>query len=434
MTRHIIFFSLFLCFGLWSCEIDEVIDPNNPSINSVANDATRTQLNLLVSGIESDIRAGYNTYVTSSGTLARELWRFDADPRNTEDLLGKDDLTIDNNTFYLTAVYNNVYGTVKTCNILLEALENTDNVTAAEKEGYRGFANTMKGHLLTRALNFLGTNGIRVDVADPENLGPFLAPEDAWNEIQALLDTGFDQLQGSQFAFDLSVGFDGFDTPATFAQFNRAIAARVAILDEEYDRVPALLTASFFDLRGDLSVGPKHVYSTSSGDVLNPLFKIPDQSGDQIVVHPFISDQRIPGDTRFEEKFLLGAVPFERDNLIGFYSIGLYESTTSSIDIIRNEELVLIQAEAAIQANDFGTATEAIDRIRTEFGMDPYAGPETREALIDELLLQRAFSLWGEGHRMFDLRRYGRQNDQFLPIDRPGDDVFFEFPVPLTEL
>lgn len=433
MTRNIFLFSLLLCFGLWSCEIDEVLDPNNPSIGSVANNATRTQLNLLVTGIESEMRAGYGVYVTSSGTLARELWRFDADPRNTEDLLGKDDITLDNNTFYLTALYNNNYQVVKTCNILLEALENTNSVTEAEKEGYRGFANTIKGHMLAQVLNFLGDNGIRVDVADPDNLGPFLPPEQAWDAIQAILDEGFGQLQGAQFALDLSIGFDGFDEPASFAQFNRAIAARVAILDEEYSSVPALLTASFFDLRGDLSVGPQHVFSTSSGDVLNPLFKVPDQSGDQIVVHPFIVDQVMAGDTRFDDKFLLGSVPFERDGLSSDYATGLYETSTDPISIIRNEELILIQAEAALQGNDFDTAIESFNRIRSEFGLPEYAGASTQEALIDELLYQRAYSLWGEGHRMFDLRRYGLLNDDFLPIDRPGDDVFTQFPIPLAE-
>ncbi len=34
---------------------------------------------------------------------------------------------------------------------------------------------------------------------------------------------------------------------------------------------------------------------------------------------------------------------------------------------------------------------------------------------------------------MFDLRRYNRLNSDFLPIDRPGDDIFTQFPIPLSE-
>jgi len=47
------------------------------------------------------------------------------------------------------------------------------------------------------------------------------------------------------------------------------------------------------------------------------------------------------------------------------------------------------------------------------------------------MLNQRRYSLFGEGHRWIDMRRYNRLNT--LPIDRPGDDVWEEFPIPATE-
>jgi hypothetical protein len=34
---------------------------------------------------------------------------------------------------------------------------------------------------------------------------------------------------------------------------------------------------------------------------------------------------------------------------------------------------------------------------------------------------------------MFDLRRYGLLNADNLSIDRPGDQVFQQFPIPLNE-
>lgn len=49
------------------------------------------------------------------------------------------------------------------------------------------------------------------------------------------------------------------------------------------------------------------------------------------------------------------------------------------------------------------------------------------------MLYNRRYSLWAEGHRMFDLRRYGLLNAGFLSIDRPGDQVFSQFPIPLSE-
>ncbi len=45
---------------------------------------------------------------------------------------------------------------------------------------------------------------------------------------------------------------------------------------------------------------------------------------------------------------------------------------------------------------------------------------------------QRQLSLFAEGHRWVDMRRYGRLDQ--LPIDRPNDDVWSEFPRPVSEV
>ena len=58
-------------------------------------------------------------------------------------------------------------------------------------------------------------------------------------------------------------------------------------------------------------------------------------------------------------------------------------------------------------------------------------GAITQAALINEMLYQRRFSLFFEGHRWVDMRRYNKLNE--LPIDRPGDDVWVQFPTPLTD-
>ena len=100
---------LLLLFGLFACEIDEQFDPNGPSIASVLDNATPAELNLLATGIEADMRSGFASYVTASGTIARELYIFDADPRNTQDLLGQDELTLDANTFYITGPFTSRY-------------------------------------------------------------------------------------------------------------------------------------------------------------------------------------------------------------------------------------------------------------------------------------------------------------------------------------
>lgn len=428
-------FSLLLITSLvllQACKIDVQLDPNQPSLNTVLTDASEVELNLLVSGIEATTRTSYGGYITALGSIARELYLFDADPRNTDDLLGKEGAALDNNTFYLTGPYNTRYRVIKTCNILLEALDNTSSVNDATKNGYRGFANTIKGLMYLQVLDMLNGNGLRFDVADPTNLGPIVSKAEAFTAISNLLNTASEQLGGATFAFTLSTGFAGFDAPATFNTFNRAIAARTATHKGDYAGALSLVNNSFFELNGDLTVGPKHSFSLTSGDILNPVFRAPNQNGDQIIVHDLIISEAEAGDTRLD-KFAERLDPTSQDGLNGTHESRLYASTTSSIDIIRNEELVLIYAEASIQENQLGNAETALNVIRNAAGLGDLAAGLTKDQLIDEMLKQRKYSLWGEGHRMQDLRRYDRLNDANLPTDRPGDIIHTEFPIPLTE-
>jgi hypothetical protein len=47
------------------------------------------------------------------------------------------------------------------------------------------------------------------------------------------------------------------------------------------------------------------------------------------------------------------------------------------------------------------------------------------------MLNQRRYSLFFEGHRWVDMRRYNKLAE--LPIDRPNDDVWTLMPIPQTE-
>lgn len=415
-----------------SCSIDDQTDPNAPSINSVLTDASIQELDLLVNGIESSMRSGLETYSAATGSIAREMYKFDADPRNTEDLLGKEGTQLDNNTFYLTAVYNTRYRTIKTANILLEALDNTSSVTEAQKNGYRGFAKTIQALMYSMVLDYLGNNGIRVDVADPENLGPFLGESDGRAAVQSLLNEALSNLSGSEFNFNLSSGFNGFDTPSTFAQFNRAIAARVAARGQDYNGAISLLGSSFFDAGAAFDLGPKHVFSLGSGDQQNSVFKPMGQSGDQLIVHNRFLDNATAGDSRIN-KFRLRINATSQDGLNGTHETALYTSNTDAIDIIRNEELMFILAEARMQTGDLTGAVDILNVIRNNYGLTPYAGALTADEVTNDWLYQKSYSFWGEGQHMFDLRKYGRLNDAFLPIDRAGDLIHTQFPIPLSE-
>ncbi len=419
-------------FVATSCTFDEQVNPNSPALEGVLNNATISQLNNMASGVEATTRNSLGIQTTGSGTMARELYLFDADPRNTSDLLGKDGADLDNDSFYSTAPFTARYTCIKNANILIESLDNTESVTDQEKEGYRGFAKTIIAYELIEVLKSYGQ--ARIDVADPSNIGPFLDFDQAIIEVINILDEGLVHLNaaGTTFKFSLSSGFSGFDTPGTFAQFNRAVRATASLYAGNFSDALTDLNDSFFDLNGDLTTGVRHVFSLNPGDITNDLFKIAGQSGDQIIVHDSWINDAEANDTRVTTKTSPRPTPTQpSDNLNGANETALYVSNVSPIDIIRNEELILVYAEASIQANNLQDAEDALNIIRNAAGLLDYSGAQTADALTTEMLNQRRYSLWAENHRMFDLRRYGLSTT--LPIDRAGDQIFNVLPIPLSE-
>lgn len=426
----------------FGCQIDEQVNPNAPALEDIVENASETDLNNLVTGILARMRSSHSIYVTATGTITRELYLFDADPRNRTDLIGTEG-ALDNNSFYTTANWTNRYRTIKNCNILLESLTGADaTVSDAEKDGYSAFAKTIMAHQFLILWGAYFDSGIRLDVADPDDFGPLVTDEgQVLQFVRDLFDEAFNELSGAQFAFALTSGFEGFDSPTTFGEFNRALAARAAIYADDRAAARTHLSNSFFDLSGDLSTGPKMIFSTSGGDILNDLYKPDGQNGNQIFASDtWVNEAQDPNDLRLN-KVSQRAQPATSSGITVNYETELYETSTSPIDIIRNEELMLIYAEANI-GFDNTEALNGINAVRNAAGLTDLTGTVT----VDDVLVERRYSLWGEGHRMVDLRRTGNLNETYITLDNitttdedgnvvpAQQEIFNQFPLPLTEV
>jgi hypothetical protein len=429
--KHIACIAMMI--AVTSCEIEEVENPNNPNRSDLENNTTVGQLNTLVSGTESLMRKEIGFYYDVTGIVGREFYFFtDADPRYTGEVLGKDQQTLDPAGFYGTRPYAGRYAVIRNANILLVAISNTTApLDDAQKNGYIGFAKTAQAYSLLLALHLQYQNGIRIDVADEDALGPFVDYNAALTAISNLLDEAFTSLNsaGDEFVFPLSSGFAGFDSPETFAQFNRAIKARVEIYRGNKAAALTALDDSFIDEAGGLDVGPNHFYSISGNDAPNPVFRTPGQA-EALVAHNSYAEDALPGDDRVETKTASRPVA-TGDGLSGNRDVTIYSSFSSFIPIIRNEELILLMAEANIGTNN-AEAVRLLDIIRNAHGLADYSGAVTDDAVVDELLYNRRYSLFAEGHRWIDMRRYDRLGE--LPIDRPNDDVWVQFPRPISEV
>lgn len=446
-----IFLIFFLALGLTfitSCDVDQVVDPNNPTLASVTNNASKAQLQVLVTGLEARHRDYIGGATQMFGCFGREVWAyFGSDPRFIADWLGIGRTQTYPDFFASGATYLTAWQAVKQANVLIQAADNTNALTTQEANGYTGFAKTIKGYQMIWPLMQQWDNGIRIDVANPLNPGPFVSRAEAIDAIRQILDDGYADLQaaGSTFSFSLTSGFSGFNTPATMAQVNRAIAARMALYDEDWQGALTALNQSFLKLNAttaaDMNLGPKHVYGEAP-DVNNPLYYPFDRPTNTIlIVHPSMIEDALPGDLRLSKFARRINNPVQNNglrdangvNLLGEYQDARWATNTSPITFIRNEELILIYAEAKARTNALGDAVSAINTIRKTWGLADYAGATDTNALIEEILFQRRYSLWAEaGHRWIDLRRTGRLNSNYIDL-RDRGNIYTQVARPTAE-
>jgi hypothetical protein len=432
----ILFFTSVIA-TLVSCNVEEFSDLNSPEVDAFAQNITRGDLQDLIGGVLYSSRVNLGTYLDDCGVLGREFWRFaSSDPRFTGDLLGRENATLDNNSFYITNPWAARYRTVKNANLILGFLDSQDvsaQFSTQEVNATKGFLKTFIASELLFNLNLVDEGGIRLDVADENNLGPFVSKSEALAGIQALLVEAGTNLSngGGAFPFIITSGFSGFDTPSGFLRANKALSARVAIYQGNPSATLSFLNQSFLNLNGsDLDTGIYHNFSADANDLLNPMF-FPIEAttaGARIMQPSFLTDAEA-GDNRLS-KVGQRSGDLTLDGLTGNYAVYRYKSNTDAMPIIRNEELILLYAEANITINPAATVN-ALNLIRTSAGLGAYTGPTDTSSLVNEMLNQRRYSLYAEGHRWIDMRRYNKLGE--LPIDRPGDDVFSSFPVPLTE-
>jgi starch-binding outer membrane protein, SusD/RagB family len=420
-------------FILNACSLEAVQDPNFPSVGSVSTNATKSQLNSLAVGQISAARNGLATYLQVTGTLGKELFNFNTtESRWMTELNGLK--LIDNSAFYNGATTS--FGLpVRQANIILASVDKTSSVTDIEKNAYRGLANTFKGLAYLYMLNVQYQNGVRLNVEDPFKPSKPASYTESLAGIAGFLDAGATQLDGAGATFPFAVpsGFASFNTPALFKKFNRAIALRVAVYQKDWTKAEQLLATTFLvesAVPADLNVGAYHTFSPSSPDFANPLVNV---SSSNIVAIEKLFDDIEVGDLR-KNKVEVLAAPLNYTsgtNYSSKYRANLYGATTSA-PIIRNEELLLLAAEVYTQRNRPTDAVRVINLVRTAAGLAAYAGATTQPALIDAILKERLYSLWYEGHRWVDMRRYDKIPQIFIPVT--GMTVLIQLERPVAEV
>lgn len=415
---------------------DEPVRPNfnSPTVEESGKDPSSLQL--LATGLLSQFRGNVTTYALSLGILGRESFNYTpTEGRNTTHYLNGLNGALDPSGFAAgnwTSTYNNTRNIFNFLEVVAAA-----PLTQAQKDASEGFAKTLEATELHWVLRTRDSIGIVVETrADPKELAPFVSRDSAYRFISARLDEADADLVAAgatAFPFVLTSGFAGFNTPATYRQLNRGIAARVLVERARlgcatcYASALTALGNSFISVSAAaLNNGPFHTYSTSTGDVANGLFF---STTSDIVAHPSIqADAQLKGDGTRDNRLLAKvdtATPTKQPSpditqgIPTSVRFRMYPDRNAGVKIMRNEELILLRAEARWFTGDRVNALVDLNFIRTSSGGLPASTltiASTDAEFVTELLVQRRYSLLFEGFRWVDLRQFGRLTD--LPLDR----------------
>src|ERR1041384_6450317 len=435
--------------GAGACDFN-ITDPNNPG--PIGPNPSRSEVGASVIGIIQASRNDAANWNLTTGILGREAYRFDgSEPRYISELLQS---PWDPGGFG-AGHWLAHYQAIRSAAQLLDVIDGATALSTEERKATRGFAETMKAHQFLGILMGHGQDSIPWDVDRPYSAppAPFLANNAVWDSVAALLDVADGDLAagGSAFPFSLPSGFSGFDDPTSFRMVNRALKAAVDVYRGSlycgaacYTSAKTLLEngSTFIDTSAAaaMNAGVYFNYSTNPGDVSNPLFQN-SQTGENNV-HPSVRDSvqvKLPADT--DARYLAkttGRPQATAGTPVRATDVGWirYPSTDAPIPIIRNEELILLRAEAnnAVTANPVAAAND-VNYVRVKSGgIDPIPtlSTLTQAEILRQILVEGEYSLLYEGHRWFDMRRTGRINQ--LVKDFPADVIHDIYPVPEDEV
>jgi hypothetical protein len=438
------------------CKDNPVSNPiDAPTVDALNGALTPTSLRQLVIGALAQDRTTWNDVPSSieAGIFARDVYRIDAsEPRYVTETLGGNP---DPGSFAGGRGFAGYYTALRAENNLLKALASagTSQFTAAQIAATSGFVRTMKAYEYWRLIELRDTVGVTIQTDEAAAITPIRCKEPVLAYAAALLDSANADFTAAGAATVLPVklptGFSAYgrdyNKVSNLVLFNRALKGKIDFytgLNRKGPK-PALYPTAIAEFTTALGAGPGAVpasqfktgvwYNFVAGGTENQPNLIADS---KIGLNPLVADSVQAGDTR-------GAKIVARPTLAGN---GLSTSITyvgalstaanqnAPMPILRDEELVLLRAQAYIESGDLVNAALDINSVRTSYGLAPVV-LTTKTQAIDAVLYEKRYSLLFEGaQRLVDLREYGRLNNTYFRKELPNDPFNAALPLPRAEL
>ncbi|MCA2991360.1 RagB/SusD family nutrient uptake outer membrane protein [Gemmatimonas sp.] len=425
-------FATSLVLAAVGCGEIDVANPNNPSVDGLVQSPNATSASALATGLLRGTRANVAEGIRWLGAFGREGYPMSVTGAS---LPGSVRDPLNGNGFPGNVLYADPYRNIRSANLLLAAISDVGAWSDAQKEAARGFAKTIQAYDFLQVIVTRDVFGAPLDVGiDPTAPpAPIATKAQVYARIATLLDEARGHLQagGTAFPFPLTSGFSGFNTPATFLRVNRALRARAAVYTDNWQVALTALSESFISTTAPLTLGAYHVFSTNSGDITNPNFR-----PDLLFAHPRLRTEaklRADGSLDLRAQTKLVTVPtFTVQGISSNVQFTMYNSATASIPLIRNEELLLLRAEANLGLGNTALAIQDINLVRTTAGGLPPLPSNFSGDLLTELLYDKRYSLvWEGGHTWIDMRHYGRLAQ--IPVRAADPRLFPAMPIPVAE-
>lgn len=449
-----------------ACYDFHVTDPNAPTTSSIYGNPTRANMAVAATGIFAQARVDMESYVWRLGSMGREGVNLSGNnqPDYQEPYYGPL-----SNTQFGGSQWGNPYIEIRQDNLYIDAIPNSPDMSAGEKASSIAFGETQKALALFYLVQTRAQLGAAVNVdLDPSGPpAPFVGEDSVYRAIIGLLADARTKLaSGAAFPFSVPQGYAAASTPQTFAQFTQALAAKAWVFRATdvngckgakatcYANAMALLDSLFTVTHfADTSAasfqnGVYFDFSSNPGDVQNGLsdplngtlyFALPEQQTDaESQVGSATPDARVGAkivDASITQ--ILSGFPIHGTLKYSIYFTNGQADPAHEIPIIRDEELVLLRAEAELGLGQLGAATSDLNATRQGSGnLAPLAPGLSADSLLTDLLYERRYSLmWEQGTRWIDARRYGLLLST-IPANPPpltGGHVPSVMPVPESE-
>ncbi len=431
-TRRALAVLALTAFG--ACGTFDVTNPNQPTLDDLVSNPTKLKLAVAATGILATARGDIQGHIWRLGSMGREGINLSGNnqPDYAEPYFGP----IASGGSFGGTQWAGRYQNLRSITVYLNAVEKAPDLSAAERAASRAFGKTLAALAFLYVVETRAQLGAPIDVNRPvtDAPPPFVSEDSVYGHILTLLNDAQSDLGagGGTFPFRLPPGYSGFDTPATFSQFNRALAAKANVLRATagcgapcFTSALSALSGSFLVLNASqFRLGVYFDFSTAAGDAGNGLSE-PLDGATFFAVPRLLTDAQaqvdgITRDQRVLDKIALGTLD-PPQSINGVDIPGTYKFTTffvngqptpnASIPVIRNEELILLRAEANLALGNVSAALDDINFIRVHSGNlspTPLTTSSATSDILAELLYNRTYSLlWEQGTRWTDARRYG---------------------------